>query len=135
MDSFRRFEILLKKTENFSRKLSSGDVVSQAAKKRTKAVNPLDHRHKMTEEEEDKELLEQESRAEDLVIFDKSPFFIKNGEMRDYQVRGLNWLIQLQRNGFSGILADEMVSGLSCLAHFLFRVSAKHCSPFRCWAT
>lgn len=30
--------------------------------------------------------------------------------MRDYQVRGLNWLISLYENGINGILADEMVS-------------------------
>jgi SWI/SNF-related matrix-associated actin-dependent regulator of chromatin subfamily A member 5 len=34
--------------------------------------------------------------------------------MRDYQVRGLNWLIQLQHNGINGILADEMVKNI-CL--------------------
>ncbi|CAF5102119.1 unnamed protein product, partial [Rotaria socialis] len=31
------------------------------------------------------------------------------GEMRDYQVRGLNWMISLYENGINGILADEMV--------------------------
>ncbi len=35
---------------------------------------------------------------------------IKTGKMRDYQVRGLNWLISLYENGINGILADEMVS-------------------------
>ena len=34
---------------------------------------------------------------------------IKNGQMRDYQIRGLNWLISLFENGINGILADEMV--------------------------
>ena len=39
------------------------------------------------------------------------PFLdIKNGELRDYQVRGLNWMISLYENGINGILADEMVS-------------------------
>jgi hypothetical protein len=32
------------------------------------------------------------------------------GKMRDYQVRGLNWMIDLHANGINGILADEMVS-------------------------
>lgn len=45
----------------------------------------------------------------DMVLFEKSPPYIKNGEMRDYQVRGLNWMIQLHHNGINGILADEMV--------------------------
>lgn len=35
---------------------------------------------------------------------------IKNGKMRDYQLRGLNWMISLYENGINGILADEMVS-------------------------
>lgn len=35
---------------------------------------------------------------------------IKNGKMRDYQIRGLNWMISLYENGINGILADEMVS-------------------------
>ena len=34
---------------------------------------------------------------------------VKGGKMRDYQVRGLNWLISLYENGINGILADEMV--------------------------
>jgi len=34
---------------------------------------------------------------------------IQNGSLRDYQVRGLNWLISLYENGINGILADEMV--------------------------
>ena len=37
---------------------------------------------------------------------------IKNGELRDYQVRGLNWMISLYENGINGILADEMVNNL-----------------------
>jgi hypothetical protein len=32
--------------------------------------------------------------------------------MRDYQIRGLNWLISLYENGINGILADEMVNKL-----------------------
>lgn len=38
---------------------------------------------------------------------------VKAGKMRDYQVRGLNWLISLYENGINGILADEMVSTFS----------------------
>ncbi len=31
--------------------------------------------------------------------------------MRDYQIRGLNWMIQLMLNNTNGILADEMGLG------------------------
>lgn len=43
--------------------------------------------------------------------FDASPHYIKNGTMRDYQVRGLNWMLSLYENGINGILADEMGLG------------------------
>jgi SWI/SNF-related matrix-associated actin-dependent regulator of chromatin subfamily A member 5 len=35
--------------------------------------------------------------------------------MRDYQVQGLNWMASLHHNGINGILADEMVSPVTCL--------------------
>ena len=54
--------------------------------------------------------------------FDESPHYIKNGKLRDYQIRGLNWMISLFENGINGILADEMglgktVQALAMLAH------------------
>lgn len=65
-----------------------------------------------TEQEEDAELLRDEKRGTaSQTIFRDSPAFIQNGEMRDYQVAGLNWLISLHENGISGILADEMGLG------------------------
>ncbi|XP_031616380.1 chromatin-remodeling complex ATPase chain Iswi-like [Contarinia nasturtii] len=42
--------------------------------------------------------------------FDETPSYIV-GEMRDYQIRALNWLITLYENGINGILADEMGLG------------------------
>ena len=64
-----------------------------------------------TEQEEDAELL-REGKQEGIshTIFRESPAFV-HGEMRDYQVAGLNWLISLHENGISGILADEMGLG------------------------
>lgn len=47
---------------------------------------------------------------EELVHYTESPHFI-TGQMRDYQVEGLNWLISLYENGINGILADEMGLG------------------------
>ena len=37
------------------------------------------------------------------------PAVITGGQMRKYQMEGLNWLIHLYDNGINGILADEMV--------------------------
>lgn len=47
------------------------------------------------------------------------------GEMRDYQLRGVRWLISLYQNGLNGILADQMglgktVSILPCLSPTMY---------------
>uniref|UniRef100_A0A915BRM5 Helicase ATP-binding domain-containing protein n=1 Tax=Parascaris univalens TaxID=6257 RepID=A0A915BRM5_PARUN len=126
-DSYKRFEMLLKKTENFSHCLSAGDIEAITPSSPTKGsaggrVNlpssgqtPIsgvgDHRHRKTEKEEDEELIHLARKSETLIRFEKTPFYIENGEMRDYQIRGLNWLISLQHNGINGILADEMGLG------------------------
>lgn len=68
-------------------------------------------RRRRTEQEEDAELLRDEkSGGLTNTVFRESPTFI-HGEMRDYQVAGLNWLVSLHENGISGILADEMGLG------------------------
>lgn len=66
------------------------------------------HRHRKTEQEEDEELLAEANVTAEVFRFEESPNFIKCGEMRDYQIRGLNWMISLYENGINGILADEM---------------------------
>ncbi|XP_055343392.1 probable global transcription activator SNF2L1 isoform X2 [Paramacrobiotus metropolitanus] len=71
-----------------------------------------DHRHRMTEEEEDQELVQDSEESEKPgTSFVTTPPYIKNGEMRDYQIRGLNWMLGLYEHGINGILADEMGLG------------------------
>ena len=41
-------------------------------------------------------------------ILRTQPTCIKGGEMRPYQLEGLNWMIRLVENGINGILADGM---------------------------
>ncbi|KAI5966258.1 hrp3 [Candida pseudojiufengensis] len=50
----------------------------------------------------------QRPRFEKLV---KQPMFIKNGELRDFQLTGLNWMAFLWSRNENGILADEMGLG------------------------
>lgn len=45
------------------------------------------------------------------VRFEITPKYIQ-GVMRDYQLRGLNWLISLHESNVNGILADEMGLGI-----------------------
>lgn len=129
-DQVKRFNYLLEQTEIFSHFVQDGQLNKhtkggrQSSPLRMKMPaqrsnssngnNNGDHRHRMTEEEEDAELLsdaKEDERTDTITRFDQSPWYVKGGEMRDYQVRGLNWMISLYENGINGILADEMGLG------------------------
>lgn len=84
---------------------------ANSKKASTRKGGALGERLRRTEQEEDAELLHHEKRGGPSdTIFRESPTFV-HGEMRDYQVAGLNWLVSLHENGISGILADEMGLG------------------------
>jgi hypothetical protein len=58
-----------------------------------------------------------------------------NGEMRSYQLQGLNWMVSLYHNGLNGILADEMVRHIpnhicTTLINVLGRVLARRSKQF-----
>jgi len=111
----KRFDFLLKQTELFSHFMGSNKTTSPLKMKVGKKVakgKVGDSRHRMTEQEEDEELMSDLNVAKkNVVSFDESPPYIKSGKLRDYQVRGLNWMIGLYENGINGILADEMGLG------------------------
>jgi SWI/SNF-related matrix-associated actin-dependent regulator of chromatin subfamily A member 5 len=44
-------------------------------------------------------------------VLTKQPSIITGGQLRAYQLEGLNWMIRLQEYGINGILADEMGLG------------------------
>lgn len=71
-------------------------------------------RHSVNRDESDTEKLSRGTR------FEATPAYIK-GEMRDYQLRGLNWLISLYENDINGILADEMGLGMFAFCYFISR--------------
>uniref|UniRef100_A0A182ILL8 Uncharacterized protein n=1 Tax=Anopheles atroparvus TaxID=41427 RepID=A0A182ILL8_ANOAO len=118
-DRGRRFDFLLKQTEIFAHFMNSAPNKGSPPKaprgrkpKVDKNADTGDHRHRKTEQEEDEELLaETNHKAKQVFRFESSPPYIKAGEMRDYQIRGLNWMISLYENGINGILADEMGLG------------------------
>ncbi|KAF0990376.1 hypothetical protein HZS_6206, partial [Henneguya salminicola] len=95
VDKKKRMKFLLKASEEFSTIFKSFG-------------------EKLKSKKSKKELEEFEEIEEETVpayYFEESPSFIKGGRMRDYQIRGLNWLISLYNNGINGILADEMGLG------------------------
>lgn len=128
-DSVRRFRYLLGLTDLFRHFIDTNpdpkirgimdEIDRQDQEEQIKAAGnkrkggAAGDRRRRTEKEEDAELLRQgklEGKKEQ-TLFRESPSFVQNGEMRDYQVAGLNWLISLHENGISGILADEMGLG------------------------
>lgn len=127
-DTIRRFKYLLGLTDLFRHFIDTNpnpkirDVVAeidrQNAADEAKAKKGTNRKggaattaKRKTEQEEDAELLRDEKRGTATqTIFRESPSYI-HGEMRDYQVAGLNWLVSLHENGISGILADEMGLG------------------------
>ncbi|KAL2216240.1 putative SNF2 family helicase/ATPase [Thermoascus aurantiacus ATCC 26904] len=128
VDSIRRFRYLLGLTDLFRHFIETNpnprvreimaEIDRQNAEEAAKAKKgsarkggASGERRRRTEQEEDAELLKDEDQGGTTgTVFRESPPFI-NGEMRDYQIAGLNWLISLHENGISGILADEMGLG------------------------
>ena len=95
---------------------------------------PGGKRHKKyNKKNSEAELKEIEKSVVKGIRFTESPSYIKSGEMRDYQIRGLNWMIGLYENGINGILADEMglgktiqsISMLGYLQHY-HKISGPH---------
>lgn len=142
-DTIRRFRYLLGLTDLFRHFIETNpdpkirdimaeiDRQNEANTKGKKASSrqggATNGRTRRTEAEEDAELLKDEKRGGSAeTVFRESPHFVQ-GQMRDYQVAGLNWLISLHENGISGILADEMglgktlqtISFLGYLRHIL----------------
>ncbi|KAL8932992.1 MAG: hypothetical protein Q9216_006573 [Gyalolechia sp. 2 TL-2023] len=128
-DSIRRFRYLLGLTDLFRHFIDAShnprikeimteidrqneEQAAKAKRQHARTGGAKGGRMRRTEQEEDAELLKDEKRGGKAeTVFRDSPAFVQNGEMRDYQVAGLNWLVSLHENGISGILADEMGLG------------------------
>ncbi|KAH3903402.1 chromatin-remodeling ATPase ISW1 SCDLUD_001037 [Saccharomycodes ludwigii] len=134
----KRFKYLLEISTLFKqfldRKVDSGDEQYKQVLSNLSHENPsllsnklknggtkgFTHRSRLSEHDEDKELLKEETKetkeqdyeddVDDEIIFTESPLYI-NGKLRPYQIQGLNWLVSLHRHNLSGILADEMGLG------------------------
>jgi len=62
----------------------------------------------VAEVDEDEEEGQDGSKKKKGTVLLKQPSIMTGGQLRDYQLEGLNWMIRLQENGINGILADEM---------------------------
>ena len=131
-DKSKRLEFLLRQSEIFSHFGCS------EKKSKNETASPDRRRARKTEAEEDADLMKNDGqdtqKSHYISHFEKSPRYISFGEMRDYQIRGLNWMISLFENGLNGILADEMGLGktlqtISMLGYAIF--SKKNIKKFQ----
>jgi hypothetical protein len=75
---------------------------------------------RMTEAEEDEQLLKSAQSKRRVVRVDKQPSSLSpHCKMHGYQLEGLNWLIKLHCNGINGILADEVSTRNDSVSRYL----------------
>lgn len=87
----------------------TGSVATSAKGKKKKGSRGKSNR--MTEAEEDAQLLKTATSARRTVYLNAQPKLLADHcKMHKYQLEGLNWMIKLHDHGINGILADEMVS-------------------------
>jgi ATP-dependent helicase STH1/SNF2 len=59
---------------------------------------------------------------------DEQPKLLKGGQLKEYQMAGLRWLVSLHNNQLNGILADEMGLGktIQTIALIAYLIESKH---------
>jgi SWI/SNF-related matrix-associated actin-dependent regulator of chromatin subfamily A member 5 len=86
-----------------------GTVASQVKKGKGKKGGSRGKTGRMTEAEEDEQLLKTAQSKRTVVRLDHQPTLLADHcTMHPYQLEGLNWLIKLHCNRINGILADEV---------------------------
>ena len=87
---------------------------SKADRRAAAAADELDEDEKAMLDEENDEGESADTKHENTVLL-QQPSWVSGGQMRSYQLEGLNWMIRLHENGINGILADEMGNELRVL--------------------
>ncbi|KAI2491923.1 Class II histone deacetylase complex subunits 2 and 3 [Fragilaria crotonensis] len=101
----QRLEYLLNQSDIFA-KFHGGSKKPAAQKPPSKKKSHRDETGVPADEE-----AEIEEEAEEHVFLTKQPSCIAFGQLKGYQLEGLNWMIHLAEKGLNGILADEMGLG------------------------
>jgi SWI/SNF-related matrix-associated actin-dependent regulator of chromatin subfamily A member 5 len=118
-DVFSAFGIGSKKKEGSSSSSSSSSSSKAGGSSKKGPPSPSKRRERAlsrgNEEDEDEEGGEGDGerggQVQASTRLSVQPSNITGGDMRAYQLEGLNWMIKLQENGVNGILADEMGLG------------------------
>jgi SWI/SNF-related matrix-associated actin-dependent regulator of chromatin subfamily A member 5 len=102
----QKLEYLLAQSDVFAHFLAG--TVAAAGNKRGKQGS-RGKKNRMTEAEEDAQMMKASQSKRSVIRLDKQPSILADHcNMHEYQLEGLNWLIKLHCNGINGILADEV---------------------------
>jgi len=115
----RRLEFLLKQSNIFEHFGSVKEDTARYGLKSQQSSGSVGNDEVGTKSDDDDKLMLDERQREELEEADEheatyltaQPSTLAHGQMRPYQLEGLNWMIRLQENGVNGILADEMGLG------------------------
>mmetsp|Transcript_9353 Transcript_9353/g.14138 ORF Transcript_9353/g.14138 Transcript_9353/m.14138 type:complete len:1141 (-) Transcript_9353:2507-5929(-) len=111
VDPNSKFQYLIGQSEVFAHFLA-GASAAAAGKKKKKKKGSRGKANRMTEAEEDAQLLATATSARRTVYLNTQPKILaEHCKMHKYQLEGLNWMIKLHDHGINGILADEMGLG------------------------
>lgn len=116
-----KLQYLLSQSEVFAHFLAGSVAASDKKKGGGKKGGSRGKKNRMTEAEEDAQLLKTAESKRSVIRLNKQPSCLASHcKMHGYQLEGLNWLIKLHCNGLNGILADEVRLKMNILRH--------HCS-------
>jgi hypothetical protein len=97
-------------------------VAADDAKKGKKAGS-RGKKNRMTEAEEDAQMLKSAQSKRRVIRLDHQPALLADHcKMHPYQLEGLNWLIKLHCNGINGILADEVSENYGISTNIRIRI-------------
>ena len=112
-----RLQFLLKQSDIFAhfgigKELAEKREEEQRLASASKKEDETPMKRRMSEQEEDERMMAEANteKDQDHTFLLQQPSNI-TGQMRPYQLEGLNWMIRLHENGLNGILADEMGLG------------------------
>jgi DNA-binding domain len=118
-----KLEFLLAQSEVFAHFLAG----TVAATEKKKGKGSRGKMNRMTEAEEDAQMMKSAQSKRTVIRLDQQPSILsEHCKMHAYQLEGLNWLIKLHCSGINGILADEVRSRMMAeivLSGLVFRPS------------
>ena len=107
--SFNKIDYLIKQSDVFAHFLAGSVAIDDKKKKKGKKGGRGAKKGRMTEAQEDAQLMKTAQSHRRTIRLDKQPSNLASHcKMHAYQLEGLNWLIKLHDHGINGILADEM---------------------------